>query len=204
MAKNPFWKAWANLKKAIDCLGGHLVVWRPRPKVLRCGCGLDKSFFSWEKTNNVQTCITFHWRLWKFAEIHILRHFHINFTAGVYKVWWWFSGLNWKIRHFTCAVGELALMLQAMETAFPASLLFHVGTINVPPNINLDYIIMWEPSMFLQPQPLHIFDCFSLFLSFSFYILAPIIISPQVATLCCQSFSLCSGFGVGGKDGFYC
>ena len=60
-------------------------------------------------------------------------------------------------------------MLQAMETAFPASLLFHVGTINVPPNINLDYIIMWEPSPFLQPQPLHIFDCFSLFLSFSFY-----------------------------------
>ena len=57
--------------------------------------------------------------------------------------------------------------------------------------------------MFLQPQPLHIFDCFSLFLSFSFYILAPIIISPQVATLCCQSFSLCSGFGVGGKDGFF-
>ena len=59
---------------------------------------------------------------------------YINFTAGAYKVWWWFSGLNWKIRHFTCAVGELALMLQAMATsAFPASLLFHVGTINVPP-----------------------------------------------------------------------
>ena len=164
--------------------------------------GLDKSFLH-EKQIMCKHASLFVQKIVKICRNSCTKY--INFTAGAYKVWWWFSGLNWKIRHFTCAVGELALMLQAMATsAFPASLLFHVGTINVPPNINLDYIIMWEPSMFLQPQPLHIFDCFSLFLSFSFYILAPIIISPQVATLCCQSFSLVSGFGIGGKDGFYC
>ena len=48
----------------------------------------------------------------------------------VSKLWWWFLGY-WKIRPFTWAVGELALMLHAVATAFP-SLLFHVGTINLP------------------------------------------------------------------------
>ena len=45
------------------------------------------------------------------------------------------------MRHFTCAVGELALMLQATATALP-SLIFHVGTVNLPPAF------------------VHVFDCF--------------------------------------------
>ena len=91
---------------------------------------------------------TLNWRSWKFAEILVARLFYLHSCFN--RVWLWFLGY-WKMRHFTCAVGELALMLQAVASAFP-SLLFHVGTINLPPAAAF----------------IHVSDCFFFFLFYFF------------------------------------